>query len=237
MPRIIIVSMHLQVTVSFKSPPPTPPVPPPSNNKRPGLIRAASTSSFKSVHSPALPPSDLFRVISSASCRGSPLALEPITEQDYFSPVTITLEPPASETKQPNFEEKGWMFQTSYLRNGGLHNAITSAADAYPNILRVGTLGICKENIAESTLASITDSLLIEKQSVPVWLDEEIYMRGYSHFSKQVLWRLLHYSMSDFLKCKGWESEAWNAYTEMNKTFLEVVLSVYEPGDTSTFFG
>ena len=68
---------------------------------------------------------------------------------------------------------------------------------------------------------------LAQKKLVPVFLTQHKVEKFYEGFSNRTIWPLFHY----FSQHVVYDDSFWHAYENVNQTFAEEILNVYEPGD------
>ncbi|KAI8057884.1 glycosyltransferase family 20-domain-containing protein [Syncephalis plumigaleata] len=134
--------------------------------------------------------------------------------------------------------DRTFSFHTSTLRNGGLHNALLSAASKLPRRTLIGTLGVPADHLTDSERKQISHALAEDGEqerrwgTVKVVWTDSAHMHGhYDQFCKQVLWPMFHYVLPEYPKSQGWEADAWQKCLQVHEQFLEAVLEVYKPGD------
>jgi len=115
--------------------------------------------------------------------------------------------------------------------NYGLINAVNSTSDVdRDEVVYVGTLGVEMNGITASLRSQIETSLLAQHNEVPVWVQDEAYVKSYHHYCKQILWPTFHYTLPTTQSLEE-EPEAFRAYLEVNRRFAEHLASEFREGD------
>jgi trehalose-6-phosphate synthase len=132
--------------------------------------------------------------------------------------------------------DREFSFHTSTLRNGGLHNALLSAAPKLPNRTLVGTLGIPSDQFTPTEMIKIERALSEGEEDrwgtvKIVWTNHEQIQGHYNQFCKQTLWPMFHYVLPEYPTSQGWEKYAWDKCVEVNELFAKMIISIYKPGD------
>jgi trehalose 6-phosphate synthase/phosphatase len=109
--------------------------------------------------------------------------------------------------------------------SGGLATGLRSWQER-TNGLWIGWPG----DVSGFTMDQRTDleDQLVRRGIVPVYLSQEDIERYYDGFSNRVLWPLFHY-LIDRVPV---DATGWDAYSQVNAAFAEVVAREYRPGDT-----
>ena len=127
----------------------------------------------------------------------------------------------------------GFDFTSNPSANGGLVNAVDSVSRERLRAgkVYVGTPGISIDDWAgPSERAHIAERLRNERQSAPVWVEDELFEGHYSHFCKQVLWPTFHYTLPT-QRGLDQEHEAFVCYREVNRRFADAIMAEYREGD------
>lgn len=115
--------------------------------------------------------------------------------------------------------------------NYGLINAVSSTSDVDQDaVVYVGTLGVEMNGITASLRAQIEASLSAAHNEVPVWVQDEAYVKSYHHYCKQILWPTFHYTLPTTQSLEE-EPKAFRAYLEVNRRFAERLASEFREGD------
>jgi trehalose 6-phosphate synthase/phosphatase len=115
--------------------------------------------------------------------------------------------------------------------SGGLVSAIKSYfeqanadGEVYTDKLWIGSMDACPE---DWKLAKESGTINLDFKVVPVFPEKSIYDDFYNGFSNSTLWPLFHY----FPSLVENKSEYFEAYTQVNQLFADVVAGIYQPGD------
>ncbi|WFD19685.1 hypothetical protein MCAP1_001921 [Malassezia caprae] len=115
--------------------------------------------------------------------------------------------------------------------NYGLINAVNSTSDVdRDEVVYVGTLGVEMNGITAGLRTQIETPLRDEHNEVPVWVQDEAYVKSYHHYCKQILWPTFHYTLPTTQSLEE-EPEAFRAYLEVNQRFAERLAREYREGD------
>lgn len=119
--------------------------------------------------------------------------------------------------------------------NGGLINAVSSLARDRDRLragkLYVGTPGIETEGwLGSNEKFDIEKRMKKERDSVPVWINDETFRSSYSQFCKQILWPTFHYTLPT-QKGLELEQDSFKSYVEVNRRFADRIEEVYQEGD------
>lgn len=109
---------------------------------------------------------------------------------------------------------------------GGLATGLNSLRKRINNIVWIGWPGIPSNKLDDKEREEITEHLS-RVGLKPVFLtakDVELYYHG---FCNRIVWPLFHY----FLQFVEYEEPFWRGYVSVNNKFMQVAMSVYEPGD------
>lgn len=108
--------------------------------------------------------------------------------------------------------------------SGGLATGLSTAFDQYQCAWIGWPGGVYKdENVRDKV-----NLKLISDQMYPVFLNEWEIENYYEGYSNSVLWPNFHY----FPQYVQYQDSYWESYKQVNKKFLDMVLDVYEEGDT-----
>ncbi|KAK4992906.1 Trehalose-6-P synthase/phosphatase complex synthase subunit [Elasticomyces elasticus] len=81
--------------------------------------------------------------------------------------------------------------------------------------------------VPENEAALLKERLKKEYGAVPVMLDDDLADRHYNGFSNSILWPLFHYHPGEIT----FDESAWNAYTEANRIFAQVIAKDVQDND------
>ncbi|KAJ8489164.1 hypothetical protein ONZ45_g13684 [Pleurotus djamor] len=116
--------------------------------------------------------------------------------------------------------------------NGGLKNAIESVGSRLRKKVWVGTLGTATDSFSEPLREDMNRRMLLECESVPVWIPDAEFESCYDEFCHQVLWPCLHYAVPDAPKTKlFYESASYKQYEAVNQRFADAIIENYQEGD------
>ncbi|SCU89084.1 LAME_0E02168g1_1 [Lachancea meyersii CBS 8951] len=133
------------------------------------------------------------------------------------------------------FSQVPWKIVTSGKGNGGLKNAVTTAAcekTIEESVKWVGTVGIPTDSVPKDVLHKVCDELETNYDCVPVISDDITFKVAYKNFCKQILWPTLHYQIPDNPNSKAFEDHSWNFYQDLNQFFADSIVKAYNEGDT-----
>ncbi|KAL3463784.1 glycosyltransferase family 20-domain-containing protein [Aspergillus heterothallicus] len=190
------------------------------NQPKPQSAFAASPSILK--HQQMAPPSGA----TSVKKEPAPASQPPISHMRKPSR--------ALHTRKPSFSENEWMITTAEQGNGGLRNAVRSAAESgqLEDKVWVGTLGMPTDALTESTKAAISEKLEGEYDSLTVDVNDSDFDGHYTHFCKTILWPVFHYQIPDNPKSKAYEDHSWVYYVKLNQAFADRIARNWRRGDT-----
>lgn len=117
--------------------------------------------------------------------------------------------------------------------NGGLVNAVKSLTEdrLRGGKLYIGTPGVSMQDWAgEGEKVHISQRMRRERDSVPVWVDDDTFEGAYAHFCKQILWPTFHYTLPT-RKGLEHEHEGFECYRQLNRRFAQTIVSEYKEGD------
>ena len=131
------------------------------------------------------------------------------------------------------YEDKTWTVEPALQGNGGLTNAMRSAAAAPcgSNVSWTGTLGFPTDALPKTVREQLNDHMLSEYASEVVYVRDKDFNGHYIHFCKTVLWPIFHYQMPDHQKSKAYADHSWEFYKKVNQEFANKVISSYRRGD------
>jgi trehalose 6-phosphate synthase/phosphatase len=131
------------------------------------------------------------------------------------------------------YENKTWTVETALQGNGGLTNAMRSAAAASPEmeISWIGTLGFPTDALPSNLREHINDHMLNEYNSEVVYVHDKDLSGHYTHFCKTILWPIFHYQVPDHPKSKAYADHSWEFYRNVNEAFAKKVVASYRKGD------
>lgn len=127
-----------------------------------------------------------------------------------------------------------WKIVASGKGNGGLKNAITTAAaeKTIPEPVKwIGTMGIPTDSVPGNVLKDVSNELSSNYNSVAIISDDITFKGAYKNFCKQILWPTLHYQIPDNPKSKAFEDHSWNYYQDLNQSFADKIVETYNDGD------
>lgn len=103
--------------------------------------------------------------------------------------------------------------------HGGLPTAMSSL-DIKGGYLWIGWPGIASDDLTDDDKKQITDHLLKEYNSMPVFLTQQQIADFYEGYSNDTLWPLCHY----FPTYAAFKPQYWQAYKQVNQLYLAAVL-------------
>lgn len=146
--------------------------------------------------------------------------------------------PPSRESRagshdRGGYENKTWTVETALQGNGGLTNAMRSAAvsSTEMHISWIGTLGFPTDELPESVREPIGDHLLNEYNAEVVYVSDKDLDGHYVHFCKTILWPIFHYQVPDHPKSKAYADHSWEFYRNVNQAFADKVVASYRKND------
>ncbi|CCU74482.1 trehalose-6-phosphate synthase [Blumeria hordei DH14] len=132
------------------------------------------------------------------------------------------------------FASAGWVVVPADQGNGGLRNAVQAAVrdGKLADKMWVGTLGM-PTDVLEGTQQKqeIERRLAVEYDSLTVFCKDSDFNGHYTHYSKQILWPVLHYQIPDNPKSKAYEDHSWVYYVRVNQTFADKIIENWKKGD------
>ena len=138
-----------------------------------------------------------------------------------------------AQSHEREYENKTWTVETALQGNGGLTNAMRSAAAAIPEmeISWIGTLGFPTDALPSNLREHIDDHMLNEYNSEVVYVHDKDLNGHYTHFCKTILWPIFHYQIPDHPKSKAYADHSWEFYRNVNEAFAKKVVASYRKGD------
>ncbi len=110
---------------------------------------------------------------------------------------------------------------------GGVATGLSSFHDTHESRW-VGWADVPSEHMTAEDLERVRESLVHQHGCEPVFLSPEDVEGFYHGFSNSTIWPLFHH----FTQYAEFDSEMWDAYERVNRTYCEAVLRVARPGDT-----
>ncbi|KAG2412615.1 hypothetical protein HFD88_010172 [Aspergillus terreus] len=137
-------------------------------------------------------------------------------------------------SRKASFSGAEWTIETAEQGNGGLRNAVRSAADAgqLEDQVWVGTLGMPTDALSNYTKIAIAEKLEDEYGSLTVYVSDGDFDGHYTHFCKTILWPVFHYQIPDNPKSKAYEDHSWVYYVKTNQAFAERIARNWKRGDS-----
>ncbi|KAJ2820118.1 Trehalose-6-P synthase/phosphatase complex subunit, partial [Coemansia furcata] len=115
--------------------------------------------------------------------------------------------------------------------NIGLFNAVNASLDLFAERVWIGELGISTEGWSEERKTAVSNKLLDEVETYPVFVSDAEFEGHYSRFSKQLIWPAFHYIMPEMPQWHGWEKSAYEAALATCERFADRIVEIYRPGD------
>ncbi|KAJ1665695.1 Trehalose-6-P synthase/phosphatase complex subunit [Coemansia sp. RSA 1646] len=115
--------------------------------------------------------------------------------------------------------------------NIGLFNAVNASLDHFAERVWVGELGISTEEWSDDRKSAVSNKLLDEFETLPVFVSDQEFEGHYGRFSKQLIWPAFHYIMPEMPQWHGWEKSAYDAALSTCEKFAERIAEVYRDGD------
>ncbi|KAJ2734600.1 Trehalose-6-P synthase/phosphatase complex subunit [Coemansia sp. Cherry 401B] len=124
-------------------------------------------------------------------------------------------------------------FTVEHLNVGniGLFNAVNASLDLFAERVWIGELGISTDGWSEERKASVSNKLLDEFETLPVFVSDDEFEGHYSRFSKQLIWPAFHYIMPEMPQWHGWEKSAYEAALATCEKFASRIVEIYREGD------
>lgn len=141
---------------------------------------------------------------------------------------------------------------TSFARDNSTSirsNGIPGIKATIGQYLWIGTPGCGVEDFDDSLRQVMSKRYREEKQSVVVWVEDDVLEPAYDSFCKQNLWPTFHYQIHDAHKVsrcmlmanatysrpssqtKAYESPTWKDYVATNQAFANKIVENYQDGD------
>ncbi|KAI8326285.1 glycosyl transferase, partial [Martensiomyces pterosporus] len=115
--------------------------------------------------------------------------------------------------------------------NIGLFNAVNASLDLFAERVWIGELGISTDGWTEERKTAVSNRLLDEFETLPVFVSDKEFEGHYSRFSKQLLWPAFHYIMPEMPQWHGWEKSAYDAAMATCQRFADRIVEFYREGD------
>ncbi|KAI6246167.1 putative alpha,alpha-trehalose-phosphate synthase [UDP-forming] subunit [Erysiphe necator] len=132
------------------------------------------------------------------------------------------------------FVDAEWTVVPADQGNGGLRNAVQAAerAGKVSDKTWVGTLGMPTDAFeGTQQKQEIEDKLAMEYDSITVFCKDSDFSGHYTHYSKQILWPVLHYQIPDTPKSKAYEDHSWVYYVKVNQAFADKIVKNWKRDD------
>ncbi|KAJ2080730.1 Trehalose-6-P synthase/phosphatase complex subunit [Coemansia sp. RSA 988] len=194
-----------------------------------------------------LQPSDDARVQSATATALSPLANDIATVSqdadqqsltDGISGLQVAGESPgAPAIALPNATavdpSTGEQFSVEHLNVGniGLFNAVNASLDLFAERVWIGELGVSTDGWSNERKAAVSDKLLDEFETLPVFVTDSEFEGHYARFCKQLIWPAFHYIMPEVPHWHGWEKSAYEATLATCEKFADRIVEIYRDGD------
>ncbi|KAJ2414657.1 Trehalose-6-P synthase/phosphatase complex subunit [Coemansia sp. IMI 209128] len=115
--------------------------------------------------------------------------------------------------------------------NIGLFNAVNASLDLFAERVWIGELGISTEGWSEERKSAVSNKLLDEVETYPVFVSDAEFEGHYGRFSKQLIWPAFHYIMPEMPQWHGWEKSAYEAALATCERFADRIVEIYRSGD------
>ncbi|KAJ2040204.1 Trehalose-6-P synthase/phosphatase complex subunit [Coemansia sp. RSA 376] len=115
--------------------------------------------------------------------------------------------------------------------NIGLFNAVNASLDLFAERVWIGELGISTEGWSEERKTAVSNKLLDEVETYPVFVSDAEFEGHYGRFSKQLIWPAFHYIMPEMPQWHGWEKSAYEAALATCERFADRIVEIYRAGD------
>ncbi|KAJ2747236.1 Trehalose-6-P synthase/phosphatase complex subunit [Coemansia sp. BCRC 34301] len=115
--------------------------------------------------------------------------------------------------------------------NIGLFNAVNASLDLFAERVWIGELGISTEGWSEERKTAVSNKLLDEVETYPVFVSDAEFEGHYGRFSKQLIWPAFHYIMPEMPQWHGWEKSAYEAALATCQKFADRIVEIHRPGD------
>ncbi|KAI9504133.1 glycosyl transferase, partial [Coemansia spiralis] len=124
-------------------------------------------------------------------------------------------------------------FMVEHLNVGniGLFNAINANLDLFAERVWIGELGIPTDEWSEERKTAVSNKLLDEFETLPVFVSDKEFEGHYGRFSKQLIWPAFHYIMPEMPQWHGWERSAYEAALSTCHKFADRIAEIYRDGD------
>ncbi|KAJ2656366.1 Trehalose-6-P synthase/phosphatase complex subunit [Coemansia sp. RSA 1199] len=124
-------------------------------------------------------------------------------------------------------------FTVEHLNVGniGLFNAVNASLDLFAERVWIGELGITTDGWSEERKTAVSNRLLDEFETLPVFVSDTEFEGHYSRFSKQLIWPAFHYIMPEMPQWHGWEKSAYEAALATCERFADRIVDIYRDGD------
>lgn len=109
---------------------------------------------------------------------------------------------------------------------GGLATGMASLADRFECVW-IGYSGLPLEELSETEQRTVSEELLKDHHSLPVFLTRKELELYYEGFSNETIWPLFHY----FPLYTRFDVDYHAAYQTVNRKFAEKLMEIYQPGD------
>ncbi|KAJ2483038.1 Trehalose-6-P synthase/phosphatase complex subunit [Coemansia sp. RSA 2320] len=139
-------------------------------------------------------------------------------------------EPPDAVAAVPGTADQ---FVVEHLNVGniGLFNAVNASLDLFAERVWIGELGISTDGWSEERKTAVSNKLLDEVETYPVFVSDAEFEGHYGRFSKQLIWPAFHYIMPEMPQWHGWEKSAYEAALSTCEKFAERIVEIYRSGD------
>ncbi|KAJ1724288.1 Trehalose-6-P synthase/phosphatase complex subunit [Coemansia erecta] len=115
--------------------------------------------------------------------------------------------------------------------NIGLFNAVNASLDLFAERIWVGELGISTDGWSDERKEAVSNKLLDEFETMPVFVSDKEFEGHYGRFSKQLIWPAFHYIMPEMPQWHGWEKSAYEASLATCQRFADRIAEIYREGD------
>ncbi|PIA19417.1 hypothetical protein COEREDRAFT_37461 [Coemansia reversa NRRL 1564] len=146
------------------------------------------------------------------------------------SPGTPAIALPNAAAVDPSTGER---FSVEHLNVGniGLFNAINASLDLFAERVWIGELGVSTDGWSNERKAAVSDKLLDEFETLPVFVTDSEFEGHYARFCKQLIWPAFHYIMPEVPHWHGWEKSAYEATLATCEKFADRIVGIYRDGD------
>ncbi|KAJ2228769.1 Trehalose-6-P synthase/phosphatase complex subunit [Coemansia sp. RSA 485] len=127
----------------------------------------------------------------------------------------------------------GDQFVVEHLNVGniGLFNAVNASLDLFAERVWIGELGISTDDWSDERKEAVSNKLLDEFETLPVFVSDKQFEGHYGRFSKQLIWPAFHYIMPEMPQWHGWEKSAYEASIATCQRFADRIAEIYRDGD------